>query len=117
MICEDMIMVIEILLTFGKALNAKLFPLLPKSCVLPIWAEAEKALSIFDHTFHIIPAQCESHQHQDSLGNIYHIQANLQIIVFPFIGCEDKRMYSTGLIQLSLKVLDDPLSHGRCHPR
>jgi len=40
-----------------KALNPKLLPFLPKDCILPIWAEPEKALPIVNNTFHIIPAK------------------------------------------------------------
>ena len=61
------VMVIGMLQFLGKALNPKLLPFLPKNCVLPIWAEAEKALSIIDHTFHIIPAMSDHLLSQVSL--------------------------------------------------
>jgi hypothetical protein len=43
-----------------KTLDPKLFPLLPKDSILPIWAELQKALSILQDLFYIIPA-CSDH--------------------------------------------------------
>ena len=77
------VMVIGMLQFLGKALNPKLLPFLPKNCVLPIWAEAEKALSIIDHTFHIIPAMSDHLLSQVSLWDVHTYKQILRSLSSP----------------------------------
>lgn len=43
------------------------------------------------------------------------IQAQIEVMVFTLICCEDQAANPTGLEELPLKVLDEPLAHGCCH--
>ena len=47
---------------------------------------------------------------------VHNSQSNIKIMIFILICCEYKTANSTGLEQLPLEVLDDPLAHGCCHP-
>jgi hypothetical protein len=48
--------------------------------------------------------------------DVHNSQANVEILIFPFVCSENKCADSTGLEQLPLKVLDDLLLHRQCHP-
>ena len=43
---------------------------------------------------------------------MHFIQANIEVMIFTLICSEYKTVNSTGLKQLHLKVLDNPLLHG-----
>ena len=47
---------------------------------------------------------------------MHYIQANIEVMIFTLICCENKTANSTGLKQWHLKALDDPLLHRCCHP-
>ena len=47
---------------------------------------------------------------------MHYIQVNIEVMILTLICSENKTANSTGLKQLHLKVLDDPLPHGCCHP-
>jgi hypothetical protein len=48
--------------------------------------------------------------------DVHTSQANVEVLIFPLVCCENKGVDSTGLEQLPLKVLDDPFLHRQCHP-
>jgi hypothetical protein len=48
--------------------------------------------------------------------DVHNSHANDEILIFSFVCSENKHAHSTGLEQLPLKVLDDPLLHRQCHP-
>jgi hypothetical protein len=103
-------------MTFREALDTKVLPFIPKDGFCPFRTELEKALSIIYDLFHIISKN--SNLIITSMRReVRCLQTDLKVMVFTLIRCENKGTDATGLKQLSLKVLDDPLSHGGCHPK